>query len=493
MTQPEKDDENGHLRPKRDNPFVRFKNNVDQSVSTLLQGLIGLPSALSRDQPGNPRWADFDEDMRRRDELQARQKQLRDSESERVQQSTANNSTRDGAPEIPSNAFLGRQPSSTGSTDNSANIFSYPPLYAPVPDSLFFNLRASSSQKAVPRTDFASFQHAVLHHPSPATFHSQSSLLPYILFSPYSPLKLAAEDADSDYCEAFEDLIRSSNGRPMQSPVPRLLYSKEQLYGLPSFSRFGLSWLGHLQQENLLQQPQATSKSTSHETISSRPGVKGQVSEAKNENAQTEQDMYDRFLRIASLPTGSGAAGVLETLFADIEKEFPGTRLEGERALRWIFDELKSIQPEGERALRSLAEELFIEIPNSLEQKIKAARDAANRELGDTSKLKDREPALKFPVTSSQEAFNTTDKIVSTQTTSQHTTHDDGTVETNVTVWKRFADGRESVTTTSHVEEPARDEDGNPTQSFQQIEASTQEQQEKKPEQKSAKKGWFWN
>ena len=51
------------------NPFIKFRQFADEQISTLLQGIIGLPSALSK-VPGNATWAYFDDDFRRRDDLQ---------------------------------------------------------------------------------------------------------------------------------------------------------------------------------------------------------------------------------------------------------------------------------------------------------------------------------------------------------------------------------------------------------------------------------------
>jgi len=66
---------------------------------------------------------------------------------------------------------------------------------------------------------------------------------------------------------------------------------------------------------------------------------------------------------------------------------------------------------------------------------------------------------------------------------------EDGTVETCVTVWKRFADGRETVTTTTHVKDSPRD-DSSMSEKWEP--GSTQlEEQTKKG--KSGKNGWFWN
>jgi len=80
---PDRDkDANPSSPPKSENPFIRFRQFADEQISSLLRGVIGLPSTFERGQ--NAKWASFDEDLRRRDELQARQQQLRESEVQRA-------------------------------------------------------------------------------------------------------------------------------------------------------------------------------------------------------------------------------------------------------------------------------------------------------------------------------------------------------------------------------------------------------------------------
>ena len=80
------------------------------------------------------------------------------------------------------------------------------------------------------------------------------------------------------------------------------------------------------------------------------------------------------------------------------------------------------------------------------------------------------------------------DKAVFVSTTTENTTNEDGSVETSVTIWKRFADGRETTTTTSHTEGPASEWGNQNDQS-----TPTEKSQEEKEDKKSEKKGWFWN
>jgi hypothetical protein len=74
------------------------------------------------------------------------------------------------------------------------------------------------------------------------------------------------------------------------------------------------------------------------------------------------------------------------------------------------------------------------------------------------------------------------DKVVSMSKTTERTMKEDGSVETNVTVWKRFGDGRETVSTSTHTED-ARPEG-----------FSKEEKQETtEGDKKKKRSGWFWN
>ncbi|PQE23814.1 glycerol-3-phosphate dehydrogenase mitochondrial protein [Rutstroemia sp. NJR-2017a BBW] len=80
---------NGSTQSDSTNPFIRFRHYADEQVSSVLQGVIGIPSIFSR-PTGNQQWAVFDEELRRRDELQARQRKLKEA-AERLQKNESSN------------------------------------------------------------------------------------------------------------------------------------------------------------------------------------------------------------------------------------------------------------------------------------------------------------------------------------------------------------------------------------------------------------------
>ncbi len=66
-------------------------------------------------------------------------------------------------------------------------------------------------------------------------------------------------------------------------------------------------------------------------------------------------------------------------------------------------------------------------------------------------------------------------------------------METCVTVWKQFGDGRETTTTTTHTEDPARNDNGQTGMIREVANEKSVEQLKGQDEKKSEKKGWFWN
>src|SRR5436190_9344304 len=101
-------------------------------------------------------------------------------------------------------------------------------------------------------------------------FHSQNSVLPYLLSSPYSPLALSdmpppkrARGLTSlhldeyPYCAAFEDLLLASQGRPMglhvlvpSTSIPNLRAANRVAFGDVDKevrkAKVGVDWLNTL-------------------------------------------------------------------------------------------------------------------------------------------------------------------------------------------------------------------------------------------------------
>jgi hypothetical protein len=317
---------------------------------------------------------------------------------------------------------------------------------------------------------------------------SEYSLLPYVLFSPYSPLKLAAERTPLSphqegskpdmfpYCEAFEDLIHETvHGRAAPPSEFGLHFSPYNPLTLRISPSVGMEWIQGLHRSGILQQKEHRSV---HDMVywpnpSSTPRLENARKRVSNAGipGDTEQDMYEFF--------SSAPARPLETLgsiFSDAEE--------------YIVKQIKKLEsPEGQQAFRELmdskmAKDLLAMFdegitgtpPSEPKHRPRPTTESDVEKIAKAVKVKRQ---WNKPATSSQD----TDKVVSTSTTSERHVDEDGSIETTVTVWKRFADGRESTTTTTHFEDSGArkgsQEDG------QEVKA------EKKPDQ--SKKGWFWN
>jgi hypothetical protein len=540
---------------KTENPFIRFRQFADSQISSILQGIVGLPSAFSKDRSKNTRWADFDDKLQRRDELNEHSKQ-----SNRPRSLEGNRSwVDDEGVEIPVRKFPAWEQYSASNTDEVPSDQKVDgmttrdlPLYSPVSTSLFAHLnelydetrgqvprgpRTSSSTKMVSSPNetcldsMRSLQYMTFTQlRAGSSLQSNYSLLPYLLFSPYSPLRLSSQPTSTSnqrsnfpYCDAFEDLIRISQGRPMATVWTRVGLSKPWLFHHPApYAASCMEWIRGIQSNGILQEftgPTKLQTTTPSDgaglletAISSSPFSQLQRENASEGNQcpggstlegatdnETEQDMYEHFLRVMSSPTGPG--GIMESLLADIEKEFQ--------------DEFKAIKqapslfPATEKKIKELkssGERLSaMDILSELEKVIlslspQEARRAAEHLLADTDKVftatltpegrRDLKAAwrdeLQPKATSSSikvapESVDP-DKVISTSTTTKYTKNEDGSVETVVTVWKRFADGSEKMTTSTHTEDALPDE----------AHSKNDGQETKEDEKKQEKRGWFW-
>lgn len=466
-------DKNSNPPSEAENPFIRFKNFADSQVSSLLQGIIGLPSAISRRSAEQNRWGDIDEDLRRRDQLQARQAQLKDAAEK-----TNGNSAISG--EIPVKKSPHYEASQTSeSMSRWKNLVNgkqalngenndYPkashdlPLYSPVTKELFENFNPDdalfgpfqglSGFSAIRKHDFGlpAFDPMIMIKDLSltmlrisTTFHSEYSLLPYLLSSPYSPIKLETEERMSvssrnnrfQYCAAFEDLIRTSQGRESstRSHDDATRTSNSIFFNLPGQAHW--FWLLFLQRDGILQQKRQGSDPV--------PDLKAWKAIGSGPQG-SELDMFEHVQRF---PQFSESSMILRGLFNGIQHDSE--------------DEEGAFQDSRLQAARN----------SHLWSKEDLARVRASVEGKDT----ENDPPM--------------DKVVTTHTTTERTTHEDGTVETTLTIWKQFEDGRESTTTTHHIEEPAwsdRETSSSDERTSRQVEKDVRADQKEK-------KGWFWN
>lgn len=480
--------------PKPDNPFIRFRQFADQQISSLLQGVFGIPSAFSGRPQENSKWAVFDEDLRRRDELHARQQQLKGSEVERRLNSQAAVQDGNGTGKDASNWSYVSLADSTKMADADSDGVRDMPLYSPVTKSLFAHLHQPTDGS----TDWKELDLSKLFRPSPIlprsanalrTFQyliyddlnespklrSNYSLLPYLLFSPYSPIRLTDQQPTSEspnafeinYLDAFEDLIRTT--QPPRPFSPFLMLSRN----LPSsdrflFARAGFdtsvlrsltyhSWIWQLHNHSLLQEkdvkslPRFSVPRYDQNDLNSKP----------SKEVHTEQDMYDNFFRWLSHYNTDD----LDSFLAAAKNTF-GNYFESNnfRGMPMALDEF----------MNSMS-------MNELLQRFDPSKQYQTKLLADEN---ERAPDA--------------ERILMEHTETRRIKQADGSVHTHVSVWKKFADGRETTTTTSHVEEQERHDNGTPkalktfdnepnAMSGQRAADSVIENK------KTQKKGWFWN
>jgi hypothetical protein len=501
--------------PKPENPFIKFRQFADQQISSLLQGIIGLPSAFSGKPSENPRWAVFDEDLRRRDELQARQQELKESEARRLGEQAASGREDIPVKKSPDWAAFAQWHESASNTDQGDDGLRDVPLYSPVTKSLFAHLHRPGDGEDVEDVDWnkregvstflgmanpwvlkpyerssnalKTAQH-MIHNDLNASpiLRSNYSLLPYVMFSPYSPLRLLESTANSPqyrkpdtfpYVDAFEDLIRTIQPRQKPTVLSQLFgnglsvhYSDSELVLFDPATRASIyqGWIYHLHQSHLLQErevlPLPRLGSVPFPVATDAPRELTTDSKLVPKEAQTEQEMYEHFLRWASQSKEK-----FEAVAADAKATFAKELESGE--LRDIFRLLdKMLEKES-------VKELFdsLDPAHDIKKQKQVQRRAEINKSGEDP-----------------------DKVVSETTTTQRVKQVDGSVRTYVSVWKMFADGRETTTTSSHIEEQERDEDGNLVPMVSMAEEakarSAKALAEKEAEvKKGSKKGWFWN
>jgi hypothetical protein len=481
-----------------ENPFIKFKNFADSQISSLLQGIIGLPSAISRRSSEHSRWADIDEDLRRRDELQARQKLIQEQWRDAAAVIAGGNPAMTGG-DIPikplqyqasqasgyvsraqAAAADNRQESSNGEKKDNPKAVQDLPLYSPVTRELFENFDPKEALSGAFQgfSGLGGFGRHEFGVPPPtfdstgmiktltltmlkvsSILHSEYSLLPYLLFSPYSPIKLESESEMSisrrndkfRYCAAFEDLIRISQGREsfVHSHHTAERLSNSLFFNAPGQNQW--FWMLFLHRDGILQQ--------------------------KRQDSDPVPDLKE-WRAIGSFPQGS-----------DLD----------------MFEHVQEMpkMPNPLAAQSSFPDEAFVYTGHFNKERMEALRQIqaqAARDLvrqhelpprGMTKEDAERIHAAAQTMKHTEKASATEKKVVSTSTTTERFTHEDGTVETSITIWKQFDDGRETTTTTSHVEEPAWDD--KEQSSWPDDRAPEHEQKEPEKKEKKEKKGWFWN
>jgi hypothetical protein len=579
-TNPDRDRNSTAPKDKDENPFIKFKRFADAQIGAVLQGIIGLPSVFSK-QPNdaNSRWADLHDDLKRRDRILAEQRASKESGLTHSQADSE-----DEEVEIPVKKFPGWSPTTSAQADspksssvgNGDGMQDSIDLFSPVTKSLFAHLIHNPMDDAdwsklgllakkppifpgsclnsvdyfdlrddqMMGTALNMIQSIVLNNLNRTArtvgynhLHSPQSVLPYILFSPYSPLALSSmpppsrrssvfehDEDDFPYCEAFQDLLLTSQGRPMTTWVlmpPELRANKAssaanmlQNNDLGK-ARSGMSWIDHLHSYGLLtkEPPSNLPLRVGQMELSSPIRMKfAKPIGDKQEHAfstsrpqrgpDTEQDSYDFLDRIVgNVSSPFPIKDAMQAIEAFI-KDAVGYLAEQENNTtgnRPLYSE--RVSPRAAETDPNQDESDLMRRSSFTSSKSTSTQtEAFPDQVAQANATKSVESDQTEEVRSESTVPPATERVVSTTTSTKQTTDESGSVHTTVTIQKLYADGRTSITTTSKANFPPMDRQCteeewlalHEDERCPYCDAKHEEVEEPKRKEKKSK-GWFWN
>jgi hypothetical protein len=389
--------------PEDDNLFVAFRRYADEQISSFLTSVVGLPSVFT---PSGRDWAVF----RDQEQNNSMARWRHPSEADYDRYSEADHCERRYA----SHAF----PSSVFDS-----IFDHPFTYPS-----FFR-------------DFSHFRGPFMLDML-APFTDTAWPIPYLLFSPYSPLHLErqqqlrcraydqghtgrlAQERQPRWREAFEDLLRLENGKDMiegEAVVSAKEESgKDWLANMIKRGSLGDGWT-HVQSRN---GDQGDYFKYSYRA-GKGPEGKAQPTDSRQDGF-TELDLYDSFLHKVS--------GDFEDDGDDSNRSLLGALLEQRRKYR---QELQKMQGHW--------------------KEVHESHSAFRRERPEVESTGTSESGIAFPKPGAvfeephPSSEDTASRIVSTTTRTERRTLPDGSIRTKRTVNKRFADGHEENFETDEV------------------------------------------
>ncbi|KAL1970809.1 hypothetical protein VTN77DRAFT_2643 [Rasamsonia byssochlamydoides] len=470
-----------------ENPFIAFRRYADEQISSMLQSVMGLPSIVT--PPFPDKWPSFPDErnlsrQRRGDDADLNTNADRDSGSDSTSNSTGHDQRRDGRrwsdwDDFERWRFHSRRP---------FDFFGF--------DSFFDDHFPFGFGRFRPFHPF--FSDPFFSDPFFSGTDSQAWPIPYLLFSPYSPLHLersrerdrhhrgifsrlfsalksTAEPDQSEprWRDAFEDLVRIENGQPMLDRSPdsdsRKETGNEWLRGLVQRGSLGNNWKliagpndnspCHIVLERVEQRDNG--KSSTSESSPAKVEDKRNVESEKAE-AETELDLYDRFLQ-----------DIFDTHEREYSRAFADSPL-----MRLLYDERKRHLEQWEERRRQW-EKYYRERENWLE----------HADSGNKSDTRNAESDLSAELRSSGDV-NSEPSVVSTLTTRERRTLPDGSVQTKIVKTKRFSDGREESNESVEVVNPP----AQPTRASDSNSSASDGNQDGKPGNEDGKPngGWFW-
>ncbi|PGH27112.1 hypothetical protein AJ80_01068 [Polytolypa hystricis UAMH7299] len=446
-----------------ENPFIAFRRYADEQFSSLLHSVIGLPSMYST--PLARDWPAFDDEdssrtVFRRQRISDNDRGLwpdNDDQEDKDQRT-------DG---YERNCRRSQREFDDWWIENRRHS---PPIF---PSSMFDS----------PLEHLWPFEPTPLFHDfsrlhSPFAFDFMSALnspgwpIRYILFSPYSPLHLERQQrlcakanenvfsslfstmtpsSEHDYTkeprwrEAFEDLLRIENGKPMleagSDATKKGIAAKDWISGMINRGSLGDHWK-HVHKENGNKGDYFT-----YTNDRGRPGIKNtnhtaQISEAEStsneDHSFTELDLYDAFLNRVNEPGKDDSdERSMSPLLSMIFEEQKRQRQElQEQRRRW------------KQLVSAARDEGFDEVDSHLGELSESTVMSPPGQLDTEDSLTTKVNAVTSATPT--ESRNPASSIISTITNTERRVLPDGSTQTRVVRTKRFADGTEERTETVH-------------------------------------------
>ncbi|KAJ5735812.1 uncharacterized protein N7483_000937 [Penicillium malachiteum] len=489
------------------NPFVAFRRFADEQVSSVLQSITGLPSSITPPQSDN--WTIFTTDkgyksMAYRDYSGANANSAAERDPARhrsTDNSANNNASGDGGSNPDQNQNNGSNMTHQSSylpDDNDRSSQPHDHWHNHHRPCGFFGSDSFFDRFEGPFFHFASaFFH---HHPFFSGMFGDSHEpgapawpLPYIMLSPYSPLHLERQsqrekgvfssimssfrvgsEPDSTYHstepqwrEAFEDLLRLENGKPMLDHTSltqkkgRKENGMEWLYGLVKRGTLGDQWKFV---------PGSRHHPWSGITFDKYNEEDHDVSKAKNEaiekpplahdehQAGTELELYERFLQD------------IETREREFSREISSSPL-----LQALMEERQRRHEVFEKLERGWATSDDKQGNDDTENWLDLVSGGNRKSVPET-----HDSVVPTPTVAAEnkqikpESTNVTPRVISTMISTERTRLPDGSVQTKKVQTKRFEDGREETELFVETSHPHND-DGNSGEQGSQ-----------------PKNGWFW-
>ncbi|OQE35327.1 hypothetical protein PENCOP_c013G05107 [Penicillium coprophilum] len=466
-----------HWADDESNPFVAFRRYADEQVSTMLQSITGLPSMLT--QPHNGHW-DIFVDNNGYDSRLACQRT-----GDHTNNSYPNRDTESGYPgnrdgDDPHNGNHSRP--RWPENDDASNSQSQGKWRNGPSD--FFGLDSLFDRSWL-EDSFFPFASQLLHSGHNLLVRdmfedtdSPAWPMGYIMFSPYSPLHLERQahyqahrekgvfssimsslhvNSDRDpsepqWREAFEDLLRLENDKPMldrNASLTRSETGKEWIQGLIKRGSLGDKWKCVNGRDGQPWSGIIFSGAGPEQNQSRSWPLPEKEKESADEEAESELDLYERFLHD------------IETR----EREFFRGASESP-LLRLLLEERRQQQEELEKYRRSPSK-LDEHSRDDNENWIDLVSGGNKKSVPETTK--DLPAEIESKPTEAVSAAQS--HVVSTMTRTERVRLPDGSVESKTVNTKRFADGREESDESVEVFHP---------------------HEGYKPKSDTSKNGWFW-